>query len=211
MENNRKIYANVKSIPLGKIFKSPFTALLSYWIFQGMLYMDRTELAFKLGLDLLGTLIFTPFLKTFYSTPASLLLGFVLTHTINFLFNGQIWGALKFYGFVKNSQEKFERYTLDFANRVRENSSLKKALVFGSLSRHEWHETSDLDIRLLRKPGVINGLHACRFLLTERTRALFARFPIDAYVIDDLSSLSKLRSDEKGIDLLTSEVIWSSD
>ena len=32
------------------------------------------------------------------------------------------------------------------------------AMIFGSVARGQWHERSDLDVRLLRRPGVRNGV-----------------------------------------------------
>ena len=82
------------------------------------------------------------------------------------------------------------------AARVRKEHSIKSAATYGSCSRSEWKSSSDLDIRLIRQPGLVNGVWACIFVLTERTRALFNKYPLDIYVLDDIDNLDRLRSDE---------------
>ena len=65
--------------------------------------------------------------------------------------------------------------------------------------RGEWKETSDLDMRLVRRPGVRNGLRACWFVMKERTRANMRRFPLDVFLLDDFSRLDRLRHDEQAL------------
>jgi len=205
MKPPEKVYAKVTARHQSWILRSPFAALISHWVFQGMLYMDRTERLFKLGLDLIGIVFFATLLREFTGVPLTWMTAFVLAHTINFIFNGQMWVVLKFYGVTRTSSV-FNRYVDGFAKRARAEESIVAAIVYGSLVRREWLPSSDLDVRLLRKPGFANGLRACWFLLTERTRAFFYRFPLDAYVIDRVDSLSKLRDDEQGFDLINQEV-----
>jgi len=68
--------------------------------------------------------------------------------------------------------------------------------VYGSYVRGEWKPSSDLDVRLVRRAGFVSGLRACWFLLRERTRAFWMRFPLDIYVADGFASLERLRLDE---------------
>ena len=68
-------------------------ALPSHWLFQGLFYMDATERLFKLGLDLLGTIVFAILLASFLPAPSALLFGFLAAHSLNFFFNGQLWVA----------------------------------------------------------------------------------------------------------------------
>jgi len=199
-----KSYANLKSPILKSLFQSPIIALLSHWFFQGLLYMDNTERFFKLGIDLLGCLIMVPIFTILFRMNflLTLMLSLFIIHTLNFLFNGQVWGVLKKYGLVHITWLQYEQYVKNLAERVNKEHSIIKALVYGSVSRKEWNESSDLDIRIIRKTGLWHGVRVCSFLLCERSRALFKRFPIDAYVLDNTKSLSKLSIDEEGINLI---------
>jgi predicted nucleotidyltransferase len=201
-EPEDKVYANVDHPLLQRVFRYPAAALVSSWAFQGLLYMDRTERWFKLGLDAILTVIGFWILNPWASTGMSLIFAFLVSHTLNFLLNGQLWGMLKGYGLVEIDPAAFELYTNGIAARARKEPAVKRLLVYGSLVRGEQSKASDLDARIIRKPGILNGFKACWFLMRERTRATFAKFPLDMYVLDSEASLAKLRKDEEAVDLL---------
>jgi hypothetical protein len=196
MHTRVKSYANMTNPFLRKLLKYPAIALGMHWVFQSLFYMDSTERWFKLSLDSLVTLAFATLLNLLFADNLAWVLGFLLAHTLNFLFNSQIWGVLKTYGYIRLSYVNFTQYVDQLGHRAAVEPSLDHLVICGSLARQEWLPTSDLDARILRKKGVLNGLRACWFLLKERSRALFNRFPLDMYVIDDISSLDKLRADE---------------
>jgi hypothetical protein len=194
-------YAKLKPWLLRRVFANPCAALLSHWLFQSIFYMDRTERGFKFGFEaLLALCLFFPLRLALPALPA-FLLAFWTAHTANFLFNGQLWGVLKQFGWVHTPYEVFIAYARGLDERGQRESSIKQLKVFGSLARDEWTPTSDLDARLLRYPGPLNGLRACWFLLRERTRALFHRFPLDCYVLDSPAAFEKMRGDEGSFEL----------
>jgi predicted nucleotidyltransferase len=133
------------------------------------------------------------------------LISFLIAHSINFLFNGQLWGVLKHYGLIHLPKKDFETYISAFRGRAMAKKSIEQVLIFGSLARGEWKEHSDFDARIIRKLGFGNGISAAVFLLSERSRALFCVFPLDVYILDGFSSahLQKLSEDAK--DMLTKE------
>ena len=57
MSNEEPSYKVSHNPILRPLLRSPIFALAVHWVFQGMLYMDRTELVFKLGFDLILTAI----------------------------------------------------------------------------------------------------------------------------------------------------------
>jgi len=172
-----------------------------HWAFQSLFYMDATERWFKIGLDVLLTAGLGILLDRWLPWSIAWTIGFMIAHTLNFLFNGQLWGALKHYGSLHQTFEDFARYVDAFAQRAGREPSIASVLVYGSLSRQTWSPSSDLDARIVRQPGLLNGLRACWFLLQERSRALVQRFPLDVYVIDSPRALDKLRTDEEAISL----------
>jgi predicted nucleotidyltransferase len=183
--------------------QGPFLPLLSHWVFQSVFYLDPTERLFKLTLDVLGTVVFAWLLSVVFQWLPAILISFFFAHTLNFLFNAHVWVVLKFYGFVHHTPDEFSIFLNEFTIRVQQESSLTAAIVLGSLVRDELHQASDLDVRLLRKPGFLNGMQACIFQLQERSRAFLRHFPLDIYVIDDIQSLRKNRHDETAFDLIT--------
>jgi hypothetical protein len=197
-----KMYAKVNPHWLRLLLRHPLAALGSHWVWQSLFYMDRTERWFKLGLDALGTALFAAIFSRKLGWLPGMFAAFLLTHTLNFLFNGHFWGIFKHYGWTYSTREEFLRYVNGMAARARCEPAIAGFVIFGSFSRAEWSPQSDLDARILRKAGAINGLRACWFLLKERTRALFRRFPLDVYILDGVDSKMKLNPNEKGIDLM---------
>jgi thymidylate kinase len=181
-----------------KAQRSLALAIGMHWVFQSMLYMDPTERRFKLGIDAALTTVGAILLNSWLPWPAALLIAFLIAHTLNFFFNGQLFALLKNYGFVKHTYLEFRRYAEALARRAEQEPAIRYIAVYGSLSRQAWTHTSDLDGRILRRPGLINGVRACWFLLLERTRALVHGFPLDMYVLDgELSVDGRLRKDER--------------
>jgi thymidylate kinase/predicted nucleotidyltransferase len=181
--------------------RSLWLALVSHWVFQSMLYMDSSERWFKLGLDFLLTALGTLLLKAWLTWPLAIGVSFVIAHSINFFINGQLFALLKNYGGVSHTYEQFVAYTDALAQRAQKEPSIQKVVMYGSISRRSWSHSSDLDARILRKPGLKNGIRAAWFLLKERTRALFSKFPLDMYVLDSERSLHdrRLKADEQPV------------
>jgi hypothetical protein len=197
-----KTYGKVRGGALRRIASFAPAAVLSHWAFQSLFYMDATERWFKLAIDLVLGVAATYVFSLWLPLGAALALGFLVAHTINFLCNGHLWGVLKHYGLVHTSAEDFDAYVRAFQERARRESSLRRVIVFGSVSRQEWSPSSDLDARVVRRPGLVNALRACWFVLCERSRALARPFPLDIYILDSAKALDKQCQDEALIDLL---------
>ena len=194
-------YAKPNSRALQRFYRYPHLALVSHWAFQSIFYLDPTECRFKVGLDILltvfGALLLGIWLPWWISWP----IAFFIAHTLNFLFNGHLWGVLKHYGLVHHTHTSFKGYVDGIVNRMATVPAIKYAVAFGSLSRGEWSAMSDLDVRLIRYSGQLNGLRACWFLMGERTRALLTGFPLDMYLLDGERSMQKLKANEHPVTL----------
>lgn len=186
----------IKNNPKSKL---KYALIVSSWIFQGQLYADKTEKLFKIFFDILLLMLFYFILINFTTAIISILIAFILAHTINWVFNTN---------FLNLFTEKFglpikgviityrEDYVIDLQKRIRNQDCIQSAAIYGSISRNETSKTSDLDIRIIRKPGIINGFRACMYALIERSRATFNKFPLDLFLLDSTKPLSKLRLDE---------------
>jgi len=144
----------------------------------------------KLALDLALAVLFRLLLGGTLPAAAAWMVALVIAHTVNLLLNAHLWGVLKHYGLVRHTWETYTRYVDAFLGRAEREPAIDSLWICGSLSRDAWSPASDLDVRLLRCPGMANGVRACWFLLRERTRALWCRFPLDAYVVDSREGLS---------------------
>lgn len=192
----KKIYANINLGPLTPIFRFKIVIILTNWVFQGILYADKTEKSFKILLDVLLTTFLSFFMIPFSSAYVGLLISLIMSHTILFIFNGQLFALAKNFDIVYNEPQIIIDYANGLKKRAAKEKSINCLVVYGSLVRGEIKPTSDLDVRIIRKSGVLNGFRACIFGLKERSRALFYRFPLDMYVIDSPNHLLKMRQDE---------------
>jgi predicted nucleotidyltransferase len=190
-----KTYANINIGFLTPIFNFKAVVILTNWVFQGLLYADRTERAFKIILDITLTVVL------FFAIPLPnaiirLEIAFLISHTFYWIFNGQLFALAKNFGVVHNEPQRI----IDYANEIKERATKEKSIacvaVYGSLSREEIKSTSDLDVRIIRKTGFINGFNACMFGFRERNMALFNKFPLDLFVVDSPKHLLNMRSDE---------------
>lgn len=194
----KKTYANINLGPLTPIFRFKLIIILTNWIFQGIFYADKTERVFRLCLDV--TFAFMLYEFVFGSKDhINLLIAFLISHTLNWIFNGQLFALFKNFGIVHNDPEKIISYAYGVKDRASREKSIISVVLYGSLVREEIKSTSDVDLRVIRKSGLFNGLRACIFGFKERSRALFYRFPLDMYVIDSPRHLLKMRPDENPV------------
>jgi hypothetical protein len=188
----RKHYARADTCWKQAIVGRKLGALVVHWLFQGILYMDPTERCFKLALDVVLAFAATLVLKLLLPSWMALGLGIISAHTANFFFNGQVYGVLKHFGGVRHTWPEFSCEVERLRERVVREPCVRYAAVYGSLARDAWCPESDLDVRLVRAPGVRNGCRACWFALCERARAFCRRFPLDLYVLDRNESLDRM-------------------
>jgi hypothetical protein len=111
---------------------------------------------------------------------------------LNFVFNGQIYGALKHFGGVRYTWAEFNREIERLRVRVAQEPCIVYTAAYGSLAREEWSPTSDLDVRLVRAPGLRSAWRVCWFATRERARAFWKKFPLDMFVLDGYASLDKM-------------------
>lgn len=197
------------SIPfINKLFRFKIFIILANWTFQGMLYADKTERSFRLLLDAVMIIILsTIFINLISNVYVVLILSFFVAHTINWIFNGQLFVLGRYIGIKPNKQDEFCKYAKQLTNRAQRKKGIDSIALYGSTSRKQLSKSSDLDVRIIRKTGILNGLNACWFALLERSRAFFNRFPLDVYVLDSTDKLGKIRKDEKPIILYDSNDI----
>jgi hypothetical protein len=170
------------------------------WAFQGMLGMDRADLLFKIGLDVVLWLAFGFFLSRLIPVRVAVVLSLSFAHTLNWILNTHFYATGRYVGITSTSPERILSYTGGVAGRVQGCPALLGAAVFGAISRGEGvRTTSDVDMRFIRRPGRGNGLRAAWFTFMERARSFFAGFPLDLYLLDDLHRLEKMRPDEQPI------------
>jgi predicted nucleotidyltransferase len=165
---------------------------VSSWLFQGLLYMDKSEKLFKIFLDVLILTILYASISRYLNPLNSLLISIISAHTVNWIFNGHIYVLIKNLGLTQNRYRDFSKFLEEISSRAEKEGSISLVATFGSIAREELTETSDLDVRVVRRSGFSNGIKACFFVLNERSRAFFKHFPLDIYLLDDEGKISEL-------------------
>ena len=175
--------------------------IINNWLHQGFLYLDLTEKICRVFFELISFFVAYVILS-FFGLDSSIilkcLLSFVIGHSFNWIFNDNFWTCLMFtFPSIKNPGNiKTINYLSKLQLRLRKHYCVSACLIFGSVSRGVWHDKSDLDVRILRRPGFLNGI-CCYFIVWfERVIAVFYRQPLDLYMVDRISFLDKMRNDE---------------
>lgn len=163
------------------------------WTFQSLLYMEKTDKLFKLLLDLVLFLIFFIVFKQFLNILSTIIVAITLAHSFNWIFNGHIFALLKTFGIVKTKYSSFLTYMEKLKERGSKEKSIKCIATFGSISREELKETSDIDIRVVKDKGFVNGIRSSVFVMLERSKSVFNGFPLDIYLLEDEKSMHKLK------------------
>ena len=172
------------------------------WAHQGFFYLDRTQRIGRVAFEVVPTVLLAWLISGAVGIPLSnvwLWCGSLLvTHTLNWVLNGNWWAGVLFA--FPHLRNRGERATCDYLNRMadrlRRDRSISGAMIFGSVSRGQWHERSDLDVRLLRREGLRHAMAGVLVLFRERWIACWARQPLDIYLADDTPFLAKMRADE---------------
>ena len=185
------------SIRLASLFRN--------WAHQAVTYMDRGEFFLRIAFELaeilmvffvLNWLLGNIFLSVIIST-----LG---VHTFNWITNGNIWALwiFSFPGLKNPGEKKTCAYLNAMADRLKYSPASAGLAIFGSVSRKMWHDKSDIDIRILRKPGALNLFRAFLHTMRERWLAMVHRQPMDLFLADSIAFLQRMRPDEKPVFLI---------
>ena len=205
IQRSERLKAKKKAVPGG--LPKPQT-LLKNWIHQGFFYMDRGEQFFKLFIE--ASEFLAVFLLLYFQGRHLMgvlgitLSSFIIVHTFNWITNNLFWSIVMFaFPNLKNrGVENTVTYLKNMADRLQRDKSITGMILFGSISRRRWHERSDLDIRLLRSPGLSNMVRANLVMMRERFIAFLLRQPADMFLADDVAFLAKMRVDEEPVFLI---------
>ncbi|HEV7372207.1 hypothetical protein [Arenibaculum sp.] len=174
--------------------------LLINWVAQGTRGMDRGELVFRALLEVLLALVFAVVLRLTSDGPPVLdgLAGLVLAHTVNWTLNGHVWVCFRYCPGYRADPDLLNAKGRAVIAKVEAARRVQEALVIGSFADHglRLRERSDMDLRLIRPPGLAGWFHANLLLLHLRAWAFLRGFPLDLYAYGDLRFLQRFRTNE---------------
>lgn len=131
--------------------------------------------------------------------------AFFLAHTVNWLLNGHFFNLIRYLGAGKKDYKWFIAYPDKMRKRLSGKKSISSVALYGSFSRGAFTATSDLDVRIIARLGLVNTFVASWFACYERFLAFFARYPIDIYTVTQTRGLEKLRNDEPPVILIDND------
>ncbi|MFC1808878.1 nucleotidyltransferase domain-containing protein [Candidatus Omnitrophota bacterium] len=166
--------------------------ILSNWVLQGMRYMNWRERVYRICTELLvvGFLFFAGL---------SLVVSIVVAHTLFWLLNGHIFVLLRYIVNISFDQKAFWKYAEQINRRMKKRTYIAACAAFGSISRDTFSVTSDYDVRIIRKQGLLSSVRAFNACAYERLLAFLSGFPIDIYVFDPGDLDEKIDSSENPV------------
>lgn len=180
--------------------KTEYVVLVKQWIHQGFTYLDKTEMFYRIIWEFVPfgfffSILFGGYHVNFYW---SIIVGFAIGHTLNWIFNYNFWTCLIFtFPNLKNpGNDETIKYLEGVQKRMQKSICISGCMLYGSLARSKWHVKSDLDMRILRRAGFLNGFKAYFIVFIERLIAVWYKQPLDLYMADSIEFLDKVRDDE---------------
>jgi hypothetical protein len=174
------------------------------WCLQGMRGMDRKELAFRLGGELLLAGLLAGLAATALNAASAALIGVLAAHTASFTLNGQVWVCARYCRSWRGDGPALERWLQALVLELRALPWLREAVCIGSRGDRGLvaGDRSDLDLRLVVPPGAKAWLKTNLLLVRLRTRAFLGRIPLDLYAYDTPGSLRRFDQRERLLVLL---------
>lgn len=174
--------------------------ILSNWLFQGIPNADKTEKIYKISFTLIFWVGFFILLHTIKDFKLLILLAssFFLAHTLNWIVNGNFYILFVHRLLIaKLKKENLFEYLTVFEARMNQQNWAMYAASFGSICRGQLKDSSDIDISIVRKPGLKNALASIWFALKEKKLADAKGIPLEIYISDSPQDSVKRFAAEK--------------
>lgn len=185
---------------LVNLFQSKIGIVMTNWLNQGMTYMLFEEFLLKIIIDLVLFGTISAFLSLFnIHSFLNYLISFLFAHTLNWLINGHFFNLIRYLGYTGKGYNWLISYPDKIKQRLQKRKAISAVAIYGSISRQDANHNSDVDIRVVSQPGLINTFLVSWFVFTERFFAFFVKFPIDVFMVTQTRGLEKLRTDEPPI------------
>ncbi len=188
-KHKKHLPKKLQSTWFGELCRFGFMIFLSAWILQGIRIMNWREATLKVALTVIPTAILIMFGVHF-------ILAFIIAHTLNFAFNGQLYAMYTHMGATNVTPQHFLEITELFAQTCATKSYLNAAIAYGSLSRGCFKSTSDIDLRLIPQKGELNWWKCVLFAFGLRIISFLKGYPLDLYVYDPAVVVKRMRTDE---------------
>jgi predicted nucleotidyltransferase len=187
-----KIKFKIKNKYLSSLVNNIVSIMIINWIFQGLRIKSFHEILFFLFIELSLLIILFKFFNF------SIYISFVISHSINWLFNGHFWVILRYSKLYKASMNSLKSQYQYIVNFIQRSWMIDEAIIIGSFAFEEGkiNPNSDIDARLFfYKNKNFFKINFSLFIL--RSISLFKIIPLDICSISDLNKINLLSNKEK--------------
>ena len=195
----RKVFPIRPRAPwLDRVVQSCAVILAINWVFQGMRGMQPKELTFRVAFGLtLAAITAMMTNEAGLDIAAATTLGLLTGHTANFLLNGQFWVCARYCRSYRGDAERIVTATVGLARELATLPWLDEVVFIGSRARGgRPSDRSDIDLRLVFPPGIVNWWRVNVLMLRLRMGALRDGLPLDLYAYDSPDALLRFDQDE---------------
>ncbi len=177
--------------------------IFSNWLFQGILHADRTEKIYRISCTLLffSMILFLFYLFTPWNWMQIIVVSILCGHTLNWILNGNFSAILVHRLMLKKTTKNdLFNFVETLSGKLQDNKSLLYTAVFGSMSRGELKDSSDLDLSMVRNPGFTNAIKSLWLVLIVRKQADFKGIPLELFLSDSPeNSINRFRNEDKAV------------
>ena len=168
--------------------------VITNWFFQGILHADTTEKIYRIVFTVLvGSLIWI-FLNLFFKNNiyALIFLSFFLGHTLNWIVNCN-FSVIIIHRLMLSriSKQQLFDYLYVLEDKLKGKEWVLYCGSFGSICRGKLKDSSDIDISIVRRPGLKNAMASILFSVKEKKFADFKKIPLEIYISDSPENSKK--------------------
>jgi hypothetical protein len=160
------------------------------WLMQGIFHADTSEKIYKIAFTLFFTVLFYFLLNLYFplSFIVNLLIAFGIAHTLNWFINCNFYVLFVHrMKIARTSKKELFNQLSDIQNRlegIKDKSWIRYSVSHGGICKGTLNEHSDIDVSLIRKPGLGNLIKAILFYVKEKKYADLKKVPLDIFICD---------------------------
>jgi len=163
---------------------------LSNWLMQGIFHADKTEKIYKILFTLVLWVVL--FVVLYFNLNIvfikSLFYAFFIAHTLNWFINNNLFVLLvhrmrwlkttkpELFNQLESIQSRLER--------IQNKDWILYCVSHGGICKGTLNSHSDIDVSLIRKPGLKNMVRAIIFYVKEKKYADLKGVPLDIFICD---------------------------
>jgi len=127
-----------------------------------------------------------------------LITSFIIAHTINWMLNCNHFVIyVHRMKWLKTSKNSLFKHLISIQERLEGRNWALAVVSLGGISRGTMNKHSDIDVNIIRKPGIKNAILALLFGVIEKKRADYYGIPLDILISDSIQDCIKKSEGQK--------------